>query len=704
MNLKPLFIPQRDQTDCGVTCLLSVIRMHGGDASLETLRIQSGTSLQGTTLLGLQQAASIYHLHAEAFEVDEPEVFKKEATFPCILHVVIDQKLEHYVICNGINNNGFEIIDPAQGIETWSETELLQRWQSRAVLILNPGEGFEKTEQTRSKKILWIKALIKDDQPLLGIAVALGILIAVLGMITAVFSQKLIDEILPKQQTTKLWMGLALLFILLMARAGFNYLRSYFLIRQSKDFNNRIMDDFYEKLLQLPKTFFDTRKTGEIIARLSDTRRIQTVISFLAGNVIIDILISLVSAGFLFYYSWSIALLSLLGIPLFGGLVWAYHDRIIAAQKMVMSQYAATESFFVDTVGGINVIKSGNKESFFQTIGKKVYSFFQEKIYRLGRLGTQYALYNEIINALMISLILAFASYQILQKDLKTGEMMAVLSIAVGMLSSLSKLATTNIQIQEAKVAFDRMYEFAETEPEIKTIRSEAPGKIDQIEFRNVSFRFPGKSPLLKNVSLTLRKGQLTTLTGEVGSGKSLVLQILQKFQKHDAGLIVINSETGFNTIPVETWRNSIGVLHQDTKIFNGTLLDNIILGDVAAEAEKAIEYCRKYGFSYFFEVLPQGYLTILGEDGVKLSGGQKQLLALARALYHNPEVLLLDEPTSAMDKKTEAFVMTLLESIKPDKIILMVSHRDTLSKYSDKTYVLQKGEVLNDIKEESVC
>ena len=323
IDFQKYFVQQQDESDCGVACLLSIIRYHGGENRLENLRELSGTSIQGTSLLGLQQSANSLNFEAEAFEVDDLEVFKKEATFPCILHVVIDEKLEHYVVCFNILPNGsYTICDPARGVEVWTEEELLSRWKSRAVLVLNPTEKFEVIPQNNQKKIAWFKELIREDAPILIIAAVLGIALATLGMATAIFSQKLLDEILPKHQTQRLWMGIGLLAILLFARAGISYLRGFFLLRQSKDFNNRLMDDFYDKLLHLPKTFFDTRKTGEIIARLNDTRRIQSVISYLTGNVIIDLLVLLVSGVFIFNYSVLIGFISLLSIPFFGILIW----------------------------------------------------------------------------------------------------------------------------------------------------------------------------------------------------------------------------------------------------------------------------------------------------------------------------------------------------------------------------------------------
>ncbi len=687
---------QQDESDCGVACLLSIIHYHGGESSLERLRESSGTSIQGTSLLGLQQSANSLNFQAEAFEVDDLGVFKKEATFPCILHVVIDEKLEHYVVCfEALANGDFIIGDPARGIETWSEEELLYRWKTRAVLILNPTESFEKVPQNNHKKIVWFKDLLREDAPMLSIAVVLGIVLAALGMTTAIFSQKLLDEILPKHQIQRLWLGMGLLCILLLARAGLSYLRGFFLLRQSRDFNNRLMDDFYDKLLRLPKSFFDTRKTGEIVARLNDTRRIQHVISYLTGNVVIDVLVLLVSAVYIFNYSITVGLLSLLSLPLFGFLIWKYNDGIIKHQKDVMSQYASTESHFVDAITGISVIKAVNKESLFGQIGKVYYQFFQQKVYDLGTLGNRYGLWNEVLNTLLITVILSVSSFAVLHKDIKIGEMMAIISIASGMIGSVGRLTTTNIQLQEAKVAFERMYEFASIKPENNKEKKWNITKlkyVNSLKINNLSFRFVGRSQLLKNVSLSVGKGKMVVLLGEVGSGKSILLQILQKFQNYEAGEIIINDNLPFNDIAPDVWRGKIGVVPQDVKIFNGTLIDNIILGDVITEGEKAVEFCKSIGLDTIFDNFPQNYLTIVGEEGINLSGGQKQLVALARALYSQPSILLLDEATSAMDGQTEQFVLDLLRKLKSEIGILMVTHRNSIAEKADNVFILEKG------------
>lgn len=198
-------------------------------------------------------------------------------------------------------------------------------------------------------------------------------------MVMAVFSQKLVDEVLPAHDTRKLIVGLVLVFVLLQARVFINALRSKLLITQGRDFNNRIIDFFYNRLLHLPKNFFDMRKIGDMVARLNDTRRIQTVISSLAGDAIINALMVIVSLVFLAVYSWQIALIAFLCMPVFFWVIYRHHATIIAQQREVMAGYAMTESNFISTINGIAAIKNFNRQSIFRRLTNCYMLLFKER-------------------------------------------------------------------------------------------------------------------------------------------------------------------------------------------------------------------------------------------------------------------------------------------------------------------------------------
>lgn len=372
-----------------------------------------------------------------------------------------------------------------------------------------------------------------------------------------------------------------------------------------------------------------------------------------------------------------------------------------------MQTYALTESKYIDTIHAIEVIKSGNKETLLGKAVQSVYNFFQGKVYELGILGNRINLWAQIGSVVLISGVIAWTSFLVLGKELLLGEMMAIVSIVGSLVTSVINTAMANIQFQEAKVAFERMYEFSAAVPEYETeIPSSkiqvpnptAPGSmlqapsIETLELKDLNFRFPGKSLLLKGINMNFERGQMTTIFGEIGCGKSTLISVLQRFYSFESGEIFVN---GYNwsDLTVPAWRDQIGVVTQHVKLFNGTILENICLQE-NPNVQEVIGFCRETGLESFIYEFQQGYTTIINENSTNLSGGQQQLIALARALYQKPQVLLLDEATAAMDRRTEQFVIKLLQRIKKEMIIIFVTHRVQLARQTDYVYVIENKQI----------
>ena len=687
-HLQQTFIQQHDQSDCGVACLLSLIQYYGGSNNLEKLRELSGTSKQGTTLLGLYQAANTLGFTTQGNEADIQAVIDHKK--PLILHVVIQEHLQHYVICYGYEKDKFIIGDPAKGITTYTKEDLEKIWKSKTCLTLSPNSDFIKTETQNKNKKQWFLKLLKEDYRLISFSVLLGLGIAILGMAMAIFSQKLIDDILPSKDFNKLITGIALVAFLLLVRVLFTALRDYFLIRQTKDFNNRIVDSFYSSLINLPKPFFDTRKIGELVARLNDTQRVQRVISQITGNVVINALVTIVSLGFLFYYSWQTGLIAFISLPFYFVLIYSFNKRIIYAQKEVMQGYAFSESNYITSIQGIATIKNNNRQTIFRKINQLIYGNFQEKAFNLGKINVRLSVFSGVFSVLFLVGILVYTSIQVYNETMQLGELMAVLGVAGSLLPSVASLALITIPINEAKVAFNRMYEFASMDEELKgTVEI---SDFNSLNIKNLSFRFAGRSQLLKDINIKVNKNECIAIVGESGSGKSTLGQILQKFYLFENGTIIVNNQTNLTELNTKNWRTILGVVPQEVTIFGGNVITNILLGQEDTP-ENITKFCQDYGFENFINSLPQSYATILGEEGINLSGGQKQVIALMRALYKKPKVLLLDEFTSAMDRKTEQFVLNLLNKLKSELTIIFISHRlHSLPKIADLIYVLENG------------
>ena len=444
----------------------------------------------------------------------------------------------------------------------------------------------------------------------------------------------------------------------------------------------------------MPKSFFDTRKIGELTARLNDTSRIQRVISQLAGNVIIDTLMVIVSTVFIFIYSWQVGVSSIIFMPIFFLLVYRNVHKISDGLRSIMSSYAQTEANYISTIQGIEPIKNYNQQGLFEQSNSYIYKKLQDNIFLLGKTQMQLSFTANSFATIFLSGLLLFTSYQVLNKQLKLGELMALLGMAGSLLPSVANLALVIIPINEAKIAFERMFEFTGILPE-QSNETNLFDSFENLQIQKLTFRFPGRKKLLQNVSFEVNKGEIIALMGENGSGKSTLTQILQKNYNAESGNMLLNHQYQLQDISLTNWRQCIGVVPQQIHIFNGTVIENIAFDDAAKDPQKVIDFLHEYGFNEFIESLPQSLITIVGEEGINLSGGQKQMIALARALYHKPQLLILDEATASMDRESELFVLNLLKKLKPNIGIIFITHRlHVLKSFCDRIYILENGTI----------
>jgi ATP-binding cassette subfamily B protein len=404
----------------------------------------------------------------------------------------------------------------------------------------------------------------------------------------------------------------------------------------------------------------------------------------------------LVTSAFLLYYSWQVGVGVLLMLPVYFWLLYRFNQPITDGQRNVMASYAHNESNYISTLQGIRVIKNFGRQGIFGNLNRLIYGAFQEHVFRLGKIQLRLNVWASVASVAVLMGTLSFTSWQVLQGHLKTGELMAIVGLSSSLLPSVANLALIAIPVNEARIAFERMFEFMSLEAETAVFPEQKTeiDRFESLEIQQLSYRFAGRTPLLKEVTMEINRGEIVGLMGESGSGKSTLLQIIEKSYPPEGGRVWLNKKVYWEGVSHENWRKLLATVPQEVHIFNGTVLDNILMGQPVVESEFT-DFCTEYGFVPFLESLPQGVATLIGEEGINLSGGQKQLLALMRALYKRPQLLILDEATSAMDKHTERFVLNLLHSLRSKMAILSVSHRtDVLQTHCDRVYVLENGVV----------
>jgi ATP-binding cassette subfamily B protein len=692
---------QHDESDCGIACILTVLRFFGGDIALSQLRSWSGTSLAGSTMLGLQQAALKTGIQAEGFEADLSDL--KTLENPAILHVINEQGLNHFVVCFGYQavKDSFEISDPAKSsIQWWESTILDKKWESRSLLLLSPTASIQGARRSNPTihQFKWLYRFAKIDFDILFVSFAIGVLISILGLSVAVFSQKLIDQILPQNNLIKLSLGSCLLMLLLILRSGLTYIRQLFLTRQTRDFNVRMLSTFYGTLLYLPKSFFDSRKTGELISRMNDTTRIQQTVANVFTNFTLELVIVLISLAGLFYYHIGLGWIASLWLPLFIWIVTRYQKTIIESQRQVMIAGAVNESNYIDTIQGNGAIKVANKETLFIDQTNMIYSFLQDKIFQLGIISNKFNFLVQLSSSVFIVGIIFYGSWLVLHSSFSTGVVIAVIQLISMMMVSATHIASINISLQETRVALERMEEFSSLEPEYNKSAESSRLPLERFEslrIEKASFRYIGRPLIFRDLSLEIRKGEIIVLQGESGGGKSTLLQIIQGFYALEEGTILVNN-TPLNQYAVPAWRNLLGVVPQQVKLFNKSLIENILWHSPDEQSLLELKrFAKKYGFDTFFDKFPNGYETMLGEDGVNISGGQQQIVGLARALYHQPQLLILDESTSAMDYQAEQKIFNLLTQLKKEMGIILVSHREKTAAIADRLYKIDAGQCI---------
>jgi len=662
---------------------------------LEKLRIASGTSRQGTTLLGLFQVANSIGFNAEGMQADM--VFLKEIKQPVILHVVVNGSMLHYVVCYQVSKNLFLVGDPAIGLKWMDEAELLDIWKSGKLLTLVPDEKRFKKERTEHNlKWDWFKKLLREDLSLLTTILLMGIAIAVLGLATAVFAQVFIDRLIPSSNATRIFTAIGLVSVLLTARLLIGYYRQQLMLRQGVDINTRITGSFFADLLMLPMGFFTSRKIGDMVARLNDIGRIQQTVSFFFGELLINALVVVVSLAAVFLYNIWVGLLLLLGVPLFIWVAYLYNRTIINGQRDAMLAYSLNESNYISTIGNIQPIKSFRREPLFTRLGLLTFRFFQDKVYHIGNIGIAVQLLTGMIGLAITIGVIILSAIQLQSGQMTTGVFMAVFSLSGTILPALASIAFANVQLQGARIAFERMYEFSSMDKEYLVAdedKKESIEEFQKLHLQDVSFRYPGRGLLLENISFSVRKGELVTIFGDNGTGKSTLISLVQRFNTPEAGKLLFNGKDA-ETYSIPTYRGLIGAVPQDVTLTNATLLANITLSDSEQDAIDAVEILSRHGLVPFFEKFPQGFHTMLGEGGVQISGGQKQLVGLARALVCKPQLLLLDELTAHMDRNTESSVLELLAHLKNSMGILSITHSIRNASKSDRIIVLSGGKV----------
>jgi ATP-binding cassette subfamily B protein len=697
--MKYTCVRQTEQADCGAAALATVCLHHRRAVSLPRLRDLAGVDRVGASMAGLKRAAE--NLGFVATGVKGPWAALSTVPLPAIAHVRNADGFGHFVVLHRVDGTQAIIADPGRGIVKATRQQFEAMWSGRLLLLAPQPEFRRQTlEQAGSVRspLGRLLALLGPNGAVLARVGLIAVLLTVLGLMPAVFVRVLVDDVLPGAQLDVLDMlGIGML-VVLGFRVAFSAFREYFLSHLGRRIDLQMQSEYLRHVLRLPLRFFETKRTGDIMSRMIDVAKVNAVVGGVALGVVVDVLLLAVFVGIMFYFDARLAAVSCAFIPALLAALYLHQRALIRHSRDLMEHGARLQSRLVEDLGGVATLRAcGAIEQRTHRLDERLVETVQSR-FRMRLLGLSMTSTEALVSGAASLVVLWYGGHLVIDGALSIGQLMFFNTLLAQMLVPLRSLTQANLTVQEGLVALERLGEVVDLEPEIDpAARVCAPPALTRgITFEQTAFAYNtrGSKAVLEGVDLVIPAGRTTAFVGTSGCGKSTILRLLMGFHRPTGGRIALDG-VDLRDVDLERWRGSVSWVPQDPTVFDGSLAENVALGDSSVDAARVVAACRLAGLSEFVDALPDRYETAIGERGASLSGGQRQLLAIARAIYRNAPVVVFDEATSMLDAGTERALRDRLAPWLAGRTVVVVAHRLASVRAADWIYVMGAGRLV---------
>ena len=558
-----------------------------------------------------------------------------------------------------------------------------------------PSKGLD-----RLKQLDW-RRLFKYVRPYRGrLALALSALMvsSAIGLLLPLSVGWLVNTVATKASAALLdRVALALLGVFILQMV-FNFTQSYLITYVGERAIADLRIEVYTHLQKLSLAFFNERRVGELTSRVTND---VTVIQGVTTNAVAALLQNMItfvgSFALMLRLSWRLTSVTLLLIPLLIALGVYFGRKLRSMSTEVQDRLAEATSVLEETISGVRIVQSFAREPYeVERFSQAIESAFSSSM-RRTRTRSKFVPLVSFFGFGALVMVLWFGGRQVLNGTMRLGDLVTFLLYAGAIAGSLGTFTGLYSQLQEALGATARVFGILDTAPDIadKPGVPELPDIVGEIQFRDVSFAYSVDAhvPVLHNITLDVRPGEVLALVGPSGSGKTTLVNLIPRFYDATAGEIVIDGYD-IRDVKLRSLRSQIGIVPQESLLFSGTIGDNIRYGNLTASAEDVVRAAQAANAHEFISGFAEGYDTVVGERGVKLSGGQRQRVAIARALLKNPRILILDEATSAMDSESEGLVQEALERLMQNRTTFVIAHRLSTIKNASRIAVLENGRI----------
>ncbi|MDP3912926.1 MAG: peptidase domain-containing ABC transporter [Bacteroidota bacterium] len=698
---------QYDAMDCGPTCLRMVAAHYGRIYSLENLREKSHITREGTSMLGISEAAENIGFRTTGVKISFEGLM--EAPLPCIVH----WNQYHFVVVYNIKTKkGKEIVyiaDPAGGKYKYTKDEFCRCWISTKdesvevgiALLLEPSPDFyeQEDEKVTRKGFSFLFTYLRPYKGLV-FQLFMGLLFgSLLQLILPFLTQSIVDFGISGQNIGFIYLVLIAQLMLTFSSSAVEFIRGWILLHLSTRVNIALILDFLIKMMRLPMGYFDTKMVGDILQRINDHSRIQNYLTNSSLSILFSIFNIIIFSIVLFLYNFMIFAIFFIGSVMYFAWVSLFMKHRAELDHKNFAQQSANQSNVIQLVTGMQEIKLIGCEQQKRWEWERI----QAKLFRLRIKGMALAQYQDsgaiLINQTKNIIITALVAKFVIEGQMTLGMMLAVQYILGQLNGPIDQIISFFRETQDAQLSIERLNEVHGKDDEESKDEAhihEIPTSKD-LTLQNVTFGYDVTSigePVIRGIHLTIPSGKQTAIVGTSGSGKTTLIKLLLEFYPLQKGDILLG-ENNLKNYSVREWRKKCGVVMQDGFIFSDSIAKNIAPGVESINKERLLNAVITANIREFIESLPLSYNTKIGGEGHGLSQGQKQRILIARAVYKDPAFVFLDEATNALDTNNERVIMDNLKYFFKGRTSVVIAHRLSTVKNADQIVVLEKGEIV---------
>lgn len=683
---KKLVVLQEGNKDCGVCCFLSIIRYYNGNISLNKLMEMTKTTKNGTTFYNLSEAASKIGMASKAYYVDD---FNNISVYSCpFISQVIRNGYTHFVVVYKISKDKLLIMDPALGSLYMSREKFLNIWTGYIMMFEKVKILPNYKDEKYINKLLY--GLILNNKKIIVNCLLLTLMFCFLTIGYSVYLKVMIDKVLNQDKYLLIVISL-IFFIVILFRSLTNLFRNQMLSYFNMKVDISLFLNSFKRILLLPYNYYKNKTTGEIISRVNDLSYIKQIISQLLTTVFLDIVLLLFSLVCLYFINSKMFVISFFIAILYMIIIFIYPRFIKTKIYESQAEVAKVNSYLVESISGLETIKGLRCEKMVNDRLESYYTKAQATIFDYNIISNGVLYLKDLIFYVGVLLINYVGCVDIMNGNFTVGSLLTfntILGYFLNPLQNFIDLADDYVYVRGVFKRANGLYEVKLDDLESKNgLRVEG-----DISFNNLDFSFNGKDQILKSIKIEFKAKEKILLLGNSGSGKSTLLKILYKYYDVSRGMVLVNG-IDINDFSISDIRDDIIYVSQNETLYTGSIKDNILLNrDI--DYKDFLDMCCYLEVDNIIKDNLLGYDFLLEENGANISGGERQRIILARALFKKGNIILIDEGLSQMDIDLERRVLKRIFSIFKDKMIIVVSHRFNNMDLYDKVFKLKDGMV----------